>query len=190
MKAEYPWLAEYDKPECWNNFSPVYFQTFPFPFGLYFNLNDNKLRKFLKNQKGKTVDLGCGNGRFLAYADLGVDFSKTMIKRAKKTGKQVILASLLHLPLRDKSFDTAFMVDTSGVINPTKRETAYSEAKRVSETFYDFLAHDRTFIPFLLSIFQRISLPIRFTAPLVLLLSFPIDRVRKLAISHGHFTDS
>jgi len=136
------------------------------------------------------VDLGCGNGRFLAYADLGVDFSKTMIKRAKKTGKQVILASLLHLPLRDKSFDTAFMVDTSGVINPTKRETAYSEAKRVSETFYDFLAHDRTFIPFLLSIFQRISLPIRFTAPLVLLLSFPIDRVRKLAISHGHFTDS
>jgi SAM-dependent methyltransferase len=190
MKAEYPWLAEYDKPDCWNNFSPVYFQTFPFPFGLYFNLNDNKLRRFLKNQKGKTVDLGCGNGRFLAYADVGVDFSKAMLKRAKRAGKQVVLASLLHLPFRDKSFDTAFMVDTSGVINPTKREAAYSEAKRTSENFYDFLAHDRTFIPFLLSIFQRIALPIRLTAPLVLLLSFPIDRVRKLAISHGHFTDS
>ena len=64
------------------------------------------------------MDLGCGNGRFLAYADLGVDFSKAMLKRAKRTGKQVILASILHLPFRDKSFDTAFMVDTSGVINP------------------------------------------------------------------------
>jgi SAM-dependent methyltransferase len=190
MKAEYSWLAEYDKPDCWSNFSPVYFQSFPFPFGLYFNLNDNKLRKFLKNQKGKIVDLGCGNGRFLAYADLGVDFSKAMVKRAKRTGKQVILASLLHLPFRDKSFDTAFMVDTSGVINPTKRKEAYSEAKRVAETFYDFLAHDRTFIPFLLSVFQRIALPIRLTAHLVLLLSFPIDRIRKLAISHGHFASS
>jgi SAM-dependent methyltransferase len=189
MKAEYGWLAEYDKPDCWNNFSPVYFKTFPFPFGLYFNLNDNKLRKFLKNRKGKTLDLGCGNGRFLVYADVGVDFSRAMVKRAKKTGKQVVLASLMHLPFKDKTFDTAFMVDVSGVINPTKRATAYSEAKRVTETFYDFLAHDRTYIPLMLSAFQKIAVPVRLTAYLVLLLSFPIDRVRKLATSNGHFAD-
>jgi len=190
MKQEYRWLDEYDKPDYWSNFSPIYFQSLPFLFGLYFNLNDNKLRKFLRKQKGKTVDLGCGNGRFLAYADLGVDFSKGMLKRAKRTGKQVIRASFLHLPFKDKSFDTAFMVDTSAIINPAKRKKAYNEAKRVSEIFYDFLAHDRTFIPFFLSIFQRIALPIRLTAYLVLLLSFPIDRVRKLAISHGHFASS
>jgi tRNA G46 methylase TrmB len=43
----------------------------PFLFRFYFNLNDNKVRKFLKKQKGTIVDLGCGNGRFLAHADLG-----------------------------------------------------------------------------------------------------------------------
>jgi len=190
MKPEYRWLGEYDKPDYWSNFSPIYFQSLPFLFGVYFNLNDNKLRKFLRKQNGKTVDLGCGNGRFLAYADFGVDFSKEMLKRAKRTGKEVILASILHLPFKDKSFDMAFMVDTSIIINPTERKEAYNEAKRVSKNFYDFIAEDRTFIPFLLSIFQSIALPIKLTAYLVLLLSFPIDRVRKLVISHGHFACS
>ena len=190
MKPEYRWLGEYDKPDYWSNFSPIYFQSLPFLFGLYFNLNDNKLRKFLRKQNGKTVDLGCGNGRFLAYADFGVDFSKEMLKRAKRTGKEVILASILHLPFKDKSFDMAFMADTSIIINPTERKEAYNEAKRVSKNFYDFIAEDRTFIPFLLSIFQSIALPIKLTAYLVLLLSFPIDRVRKLVISHGHFASS
>jgi len=187
MKPEYRWLGEYDKPDYWSNFSPIYFQSLPFLFGVYFNLNDNKLRKFLKSQKGKTVDLGCGNGRFLAYADLGVDFSKEMLKRAKRTGKGVVLASILHLPFRDESFDMAFMADTSIIINPAERQEAYNEAKRVSKNFYDFIAEDRTSIPFLLSIFQKIDLPIKLTAYLVLLLSFPVDRFRKLVISHGHY---
>ena len=190
MKPEYRWLGEYDKPDYWSKFSPIYFQSLPFLFGVYFNLNDNKLRKFLKSQKGKTLDLGCGNGRFLAYADFGVDFSKEMLKRAKRTGKEVILASILHLPFKDKSFDMAFMADTSIIINPTERKDAYNEAKRVAKNFYDFIAEDRTFIPFLLSIFQTIALPIKLTAYLVLLLSFPVDRVRKLVISHGHYASS
>lgn len=190
MKPEYRWLAEYDKPDYWSNFSPIYFQSLPFLFGFYFNLNDNKLRKFLKSQKGKTLDLGCGNGRFLAYADLGVDFSKEMLRRAKRNGKHVVLASILHLPFKDKSFDTAFMADTSIIIKSTERKEAYNEAKRVAKSFYDFLAEDRTFMPFLLSIFQGIALPIKLTAYLALLLSFPIDRVRKLVISHGHFACS
>ena len=103
MKPEYQWLSEYDKPKYWSTFSPIYFQTIPFLFGFYFNLNDNKLRNFLKKQKGKTLDLGCGNGRFLDYADIGVDFSREMLKRAKRTKKQVILASILNLPFKDKS---------------------------------------------------------------------------------------
>jgi SAM-dependent methyltransferase len=185
MKAEHRWLTQYDEPEYWSTFSPIYFKSLPFIFGFYFNLNDNKLRKFLKNRKGKTVDLGCGNGRFLAYADLGVDFSKEMLKRAKRTGKDVVLASILDLPFKDKSFDTAFMADTSIIIKPSERKKAYNEAKRVTDNFYDFLAEDRTFLPFVLSIFQSIPIPIRITAYLALLFSFPIDRVRKLVVSRG-----
>ena len=187
MKPEYRWLSEYDKPNYWSNFSPIYFQSLPFIFGFYFNLNDNKLRKFLKNQKGKTVDLGCGNGRFLAYADVGVDFSKEMLKRAKRTGKDVVLASILNLPFKDKSFDIAFMADTSIIIKPDERRGAYKEAKRVTKNFYDFLAEDRTFLPFTLSIFLGMSLPVRFTAYLALFLALIVDRFRKLAITRGAF---
>ena len=43
MKPEYRWLSEYNKPNYWSDFSPIYFQTLPFIFGFYFNLNDNKL---------------------------------------------------------------------------------------------------------------------------------------------------
>jgi len=187
MKPEYRWLSEYDKPNYWSNFSPIYFQSLPFIFGFYFNLNDNKLRKFLKSQKGKTVDLGCGNGRFLAYADLGVDFSKEMLKRAKRTGKDVVLASILNLPFKDKSFDMAFMADTSIIIKPDERRDAYKEAKRVTKNFYDFLAEDRTFLPFTLSIFLGMSLPVRFTAYLALFFALIVDRFRKLVITRGAF---
>jgi SAM-dependent methyltransferase len=168
MKAEHRWLTQYDEPEYWSTFSPIYFKSLPFIFGFYFNL-------------------GCGNGRFLAYADLGVDFSKEMLKRAKRTGKDVVLASILDLPFKDKSFDTAFMADTSIIIKPNERKKAYIEAKRVTDNFYDFLAEDRTFLPFVLSIFQSIPIPIRVTAYLALLFSFPIDRVRKLVVSRGDF---
>ena len=90
----------------------------------------------------------------------------------------------------DKSFDIAFMADTSIIIKPTERKEAYNEAKRVTKGFYDFLAEDRTFLPFLLSVFQGIPLPIKFTAYLALLFSFPRDRVRKLVVSRGDFACS
>ena len=185
MKPEYQWLSDYDKPNYWSNFSPIYFQTLPFIFGFYFNLNDNKLRRFLKKQKGKTLDLGCGNGRFLFYADVGVDFSKEMLKRAKRTGKEVILASILNLPFKDKTFDVAFMADTSIIIKPDERTQAYEEGKRVTKQFYDFLAEDRTFLPYTLSIFLDIPLPVRVTAYVALFLSFIVDRFRKLVTSRG-----
>lgn len=185
MKPEYRWLSDYDKPNYWSDFSPIYFQTLPFIFGFYFNLNDNKLRRFLRKQKGKILDLGCGNGRFLFYADIGVDFSREMLKRAKRTGKEVILASILNLPFKDKTFDVAFMADTSIIIKPEERTQAYKEGKRISKQFYDFLAEDRTFLPFTLSIFLGMPLPVRATAYIALFLSFMVDRFRKLVTSRA-----
>jgi SAM-dependent methyltransferase len=187
MKSKYRWFAEYGKPNYWNKLSLSTFKSIPFLFRLYYDLNDNKLRKFLKMKKGKIVDLGCGNGRFLAYADLGVDFSKGMLERAKRKGKCLVLASILHLPFKDESFDTAFMADVSIIIKPTERKEAYNEAKRVAKSFYDFLDEDRTVMPFIMSVFRGAPLPITLTAYLALLLCFPIDRVRRLGISHGHF---
>ena len=185
MQPEYEWLSEYDKPKYWSNFSPIYFQTLPFLFGFYFNLNDNKLRNFLKKQKGKTLDLGCGNGRFLDYADVGVDFSKEMLKRAKTTGKHVVLASILALPFRENVFDNAFMADTSVIIKPKDRKQAYKEAKRTTKKFYDFLAEDRTYMPFIMPILKGIYLPLQATSYVALFLSFVVDRFRKIVIIRG-----
>jgi len=53
-------------------------------FQLYQDLNDKKLRVFLKKLRGKVLDAGCGDGRFIEYADVGVDFSRGMLNRAKK----------------------------------------------------------------------------------------------------------
>ena|SRR3972149_8875725 len=190
MKSESIWFDRYGKPNYWNKLSQSTFQSIPFLFRLYYDLNDNKLRNFLKRQKGTIVDLGCGNGRFLAYADLGVDFSKGMLKRAKRKRKYLVLASVLHLPFRDESFDTAFMADASIIIKPSDRKEAYIEAKRVAKSFFDFLDEDRTVMPFVMSAFQGTHLPIALTAYLALIICFPIDRVRRLRISHGHFVDN
>jgi ubiquinone/menaquinone biosynthesis C-methylase UbiE len=138
----------------------------PFLFKFYFNLNDNKVRKFLKKQKGTIVDLGCGNGRFLAHADLGVDFSKGMLNWARRKNKPLVLASILHLSFPDRSFDTAFMADASMIIKPSDRKEAYIEAKRVAKSFFDFLDEDRTVMPFVMSAFQGTHLPIALTAPI------------------------
>ncbi len=188
MKPEHlKWLDEYGQPSYWNKFSPYPFKSFPLFFRLYYNWNDNKLRKFLKMQTGQILDLGCGSGRFLGYADVGVDFSKGMIQYAKRRGKSIVLASILHLPFKDNSFDEAFMADASVHIPPTERKAAYKEAKRVAKTFYDFLGEDRTSMPFVMSSLEGIPLPMRVKAYLALLFCFPVDRVRKLVVSNGHY---
>ena len=77
------------------------------------------------------------------------------------------------------------MIDTSVIIKPNERKEAYKEAKRVSRKFYDFLAEDRTYMPFLMSIFKNIRLPLQVTAYFALFLSFIVDRFRNLIISRG-----
>jgi len=152
---------------------------------LYLNLNDNKLRRFLRLQKGKILDLGCGEGRFILYADTGVDFSKGMIKRAKKKRKNLVRASVLALPFKSESFDITFMADVLFHIQPVKRVEALNEAKRVSKTFYNFSMKHRTvfnhYFVALRDLFKpKILIPL--CVALALGISFPVDRIRRLII--------
>ena len=183
-KREHKWRPEYSNPCHWDSRTPLW-HGMPKLINLYFNLNDNKLRQFLKTQKGKILDLGCGDGRFLSYADVGIDFSKGMIKRAKKKGKNLICGSVLCLPFKDKSFDIAYMVDVLYAIEPRKRKEALKEARRVSRTFYSFSMKHRTvfhkyFLAFRNMLKPKMLFP--FCLVLALYVSFPIDRVRKLVI--------
>ena len=74
--------------------------------------NDKKLRVFLRMLKGTILDAGCGEGRFTAYSDVGVDFSRGMLKRAKARhkGKILVRASILRLPFKEKTFSAALFV--------------------------------------------------------------------------------
>jgi ubiquinone/menaquinone biosynthesis C-methylase UbiE len=151
---------------------------------MYQDLNDKKLRVFLKRLKGRILDAGCGEGRFIDYADVGIDFSRGMLKRAERRhkGKSLIRASILCFPLRDKAFSAAFSVDVLLHISPEKRICALKELQRVADNFHIFLAEQRTTTPFILEPFRKFRRKLFWLIfPYVcVFLAFPFDRLRKL----------
>jgi SAM-dependent methyltransferase len=185
MKITYGWNPEYVTPEHWNLRTPLHVGMPKF-FLIYQNLNDKKLRVFLRKLKGRILDAGCGEGRFIAYADVGVDFSRGMLKRAgtRHKGKELIRASILCLPFKDKTFSAAFSVDVLLHISPEKRKHALKELERVAGNSYIFLAEHRTTTPFILEPFRTVSLKLFWLlfSYICVLLAFPLDRLRKLQI--------
>jgi len=185
MKVKYGWDLKYPNPEYWDSRTPLY-RGMPRFFHLYQNLNDKKLRFFLKKTRGKTLDAGCGDGRFIAYADVGCDFSKGMLKRAKSRYQErdFVRASILHLPFKDKAFSAAFTVDVLLHIQPEKRKDALRELDRVADDSYNILAEHRTVIPFIFEVFRTISLKglWRIIPYVAVFFAFPFDRLRKLKI--------
>ena len=185
MKVKYGWDSDYPKPEHWNFRTPLH-SGYPKFFHLYQNLNDKKLRFFLSKLEGNTLDAGCGDGRFIAYADVGVDFSEGMLERAKSRyqDRNFVRASILYLPFKHKAFSIAFTVDVLLHIQPEKRKDALKEIDRVGDDSYNFLAEHRTIVPFILELFRTISLkPLwRIIPYIAVVFAFPLDRLRKLKI--------
>jgi SAM-dependent methyltransferase len=184
MRIKYGWNPDYPDRHYWNDRTPL-FSGMPKLFNLYLDLNDKKLRKFLKELKGEILDVGCGDGRFLFYADIGVDFSKGMLQRTKKLHRQkcLILASILNLPFKERAFSAVFTVDVLLHIEANKRNEAVEELNRVAINVYNFLSEDRTVIPFMLQFLRTLRLRPRIVvAYIALFLAFPFDRLRKLRI--------
>ena len=96
---------------------------------------------FLKNKKGKILDLGCGSGRNFAKIDgviYGVDFSEKMLKYAReyadKNNINVKLrkAPAYGLPFQDNFFDSAIFIASLHCIETAKkREKTLKELLRV-----------------------------------------------------------
>jgi len=99
-----------------------------------------KTLNFLKKQKGKVLDLGCGSGRNLTKIKNGkmwlVDFSKEMIKQAKENAKkkkisaEFKVANTTTLPFKDNFFDSAIFINTLHCI-----ETKQAREKSLKELF-------------------------------------------------------
>ncbi len=96
---------------------------------------------FLKNKKGRILDLGCGSGRNFSRIEgitYAVDFSKSMIEFAKqyadKEGFNVELtkAQSDELPFSDNFFDDAIFIAVLHCIKGSKkRERSLRELFRV-----------------------------------------------------------
>lgn len=98
--------------------------------------------KFLKNKKGKILDLGCGSGRnLIANPNIqyyGVDFSEEMLKLAEKNAKEkkadavFFKSDFNKLPFEDNFFDAAIFISTLHCIETAKdRKSALKELYRV-----------------------------------------------------------
>lgn len=69
------------------------------------------LRKFLKTEATTlTLDLGCGTGRFLHFANCGLDISPNMIAEARKKypEKQLLVSSGTAIPFPSSHFHQVF----------------------------------------------------------------------------------
>jgi len=103
-----------------------------------------EIAEFLKNKKGKVLDLGCGSGRnMIANPEIEyycVDFSGQMLKFAEQNAKNRKINALFfksdigkeELLFKDNFFDAAIFLSTLHCIETAeKREKALKELYRV-----------------------------------------------------------
>lgn len=79
-------------------------------YGKFIDLQERAfLNKSLINLNN-VLDLGCGTGRLLNFANYGVDFSENMIEIAQKKfiNKKIVLGNLTEIPFENLFFDCIF----------------------------------------------------------------------------------
>ena len=119
--------------QVWNNIASEWYE---------FKINPSeKVLNFLKGKKGKILDLGSGAGRHLRKIPDGkiylVDFSRSMIKLAKKRAKEkkidaeFSVAEIGKLPFENNFFDSAIAIAVFHCIKPKEQEKAVKELFRV-----------------------------------------------------------
>jgi len=102
----------------------------------------SEVEEFLKNKKGKVLDLGCGSGRnFIKNKNItfyGVDFSQKMLNFAKKNAKKgkkkvrLFQSETEKLPFKSNFFDSAIFISTLHCIDTKqKRKKTLLELYRV-----------------------------------------------------------
>ncbi|MEK6760885.1 MAG: class I SAM-dependent methyltransferase, partial [Nanoarchaeota archaeon] len=122
-----------EQEEIWNAISQPWAE---------FRLNPiDEVVDFLRDKKGKILDLGCGNGKHFSSMNgeiYGIDFSENMLKFAKQIAEKNKLnvnltKTFAHsLPFKDNFFDAAIFVAVLHCIpDAKKREKALKELFRV-----------------------------------------------------------
>lgn len=121
-----------NQQEIWEEIAPEWTQ--------FRTRSIQEVQNFLKDKQGKVLDLGCGSGRNFVKIKgtiYAVDFSKNMLKYAKKLAKkekiktEFIQSKASDLPFEDNFFDSAIFIDALHCINEeNKRNQTIKELFR------------------------------------------------------------
>ncbi|WP_299222615.1 class I SAM-dependent methyltransferase [uncultured Aquimarina sp.] len=113
-------------------------------YGKYINNQENRiLRKYLNQEDvSLNLDVACGTGRFLKYADHGVDISSEMIKISKNRfpSKEIIVGDAEELPYKNEHFENVISFHLFMHLDLTATKKILSEVGRVTkkEGFFIF----------------------------------------------------
>jgi len=89
-----------------------------------------EVKDFLKDKKGKVLDLGCGSGRNFVKFDgviYGIDFSSEQVKHAKKYAEKAGIKAFVKkakaekLPFENNYFDFAICITVLHCIDSAKK---------------------------------------------------------------------
>jgi len=118
--------------QVWDNIAPEWNE---------FKKNPGRnVEEFLKNKKGKILDLGSGSGRHLLKTKgklYLIDFSDKMIELAKQKAKQkkinaeFFVSDITSLPFEDNYFDSAISIAIFHCVLKKEQEKGVKELYRV-----------------------------------------------------------
>ena len=102
-------------------------------YGQYVDYQERLALDSLNISPEKSLDLPCGTGRFLNYADYGCDASKNMVKIAAShwSEKNLVCADARNLPYPDGTFDTVITMHLLMHLDDETIEQIMKEVHRV-----------------------------------------------------------
>ncbi len=104
-------------------------------YGKYVHSQEKKIleRYILTNLNQDNLDLGCGTGRFLEYANFGRDISSEMIKvsQRKYPNKDIAVCDAEHLDFEHERFDNIYSFHVFMHLDMNKVTQIISEAHRI-----------------------------------------------------------
>lgn len=122
--------------EYYDNLAPAYDEDrFGNTYGQYIDSQEKTiLQKLLSHSKDeKILDMGCGTGRFLEFANYGIDISPNMIEQSKRKfpNKTLAVQSATSTDFESNYFDKIFSFHVLMHLDKSTTNDVLNEAHRI-----------------------------------------------------------
>lgn len=125
-------------PKRWHQFRNPWDREYAMRGSLWRGVSDASFLREWVPPGARVVELGCGDGKFLAgldaagFAPVGVDFSRHALRRARERAPTpAVLADVRALPFRDGAFPAVAARYVLGALDETGRRASALEMRRV-----------------------------------------------------------